>query len=178
MDALTLCIVGERGFAVNKDTTVCFRTSQDTRQALDDLARNEKLSISAVIHGLLLEYVREKQVRPAEGSEKRQHLRKKVSLPAFVYESDPKSARPGTILDLSLAGARISVPQSDRLELDETTKEKQLGLLFTLPLEKKAITVKCCTTRVQGTDGSAEVGARFVDSDFESYQRLQNFLLQ
>jgi hypothetical protein len=162
---------------VNKDTTICFRTSQDTRQALDDLARNEKLSISAVIHGLLLEFIREKQVH-SEGSERRQHLRKKVSLPAFVYESDPKSARPGTILDLSLAGARISVPQSERLELNETTKEKQLGLLFTLPLGKKAITVKCCTTRVQGAHGSAEVGARFVDSDFESYQRLQNFLLQ
>ncbi len=164
---------------MKKDITICFRTSDELRSSLEKVAKEGRRSLSAMIENILYDYLKEKRIAPTMDSEKRRFFRKEVSLPAFVYESgaEARDAQAGIIVDISLGGLRISVPKDAKIEITESS-EKQLELLFTLPNEKTPIQMKCKPARVKDSNGDLEVGASFIDSDFKSYQKLQNYLIQ
>ena len=164
---------------MKKDITICFRTTDELRGSLDKVAKEGRRSLSAMIENILYDYLKEKRVSLAMDKEKRRYFRKEVSLPAFVYEagSEAKEAEAGIIGNISLGGLRISVPKECKINITESD-DKELDLLFTLPNEKTPITMKCKPARVNDGDCDLEVGARFVDSDFRSYQKLQNYLIQ
>lgn len=161
---------------MRKDLTICFRTSDDLRTSLEKVAANERRSLSSIIETILYDFLKQKKALQSLKKERRRYPRKPVSFPTFVYKSgsEEQALQPGTIVDISLGGIRILIPYDAKV--DETAN---MGTLFTLPNEKIPLKMHCAVNRViPAEENIKEVGASFVDSDFASYQKLQNYLVQ
>jgi c-di-GMP-binding flagellar brake protein YcgR len=111
--------------------------------------------------------------------ERRTFSRKKVSLPAFVYNDDRKTKELGTgiITDISLGGLLISIPKGAKLQLSEDSSNNEIRMVFTLPEFQRSISVTCQPQRVEESEEAVQIGAAFVDSDFQSCQILQKYLM-
>ena len=162
---------------MKKSITICFRTSEDLRKPLEKIARENRRSLSAIIEHALHDYLKLRG-NLAEGTEKRRHPRKEVSLPAFISLTGSEGPYPGIILDLSLGGVKLSVPSDSSIEIKEDGQKTHINILFTLPKEKTPVAMTCNPSRVERINGDIEVGATFADCDFTNYQKLQNYLLQ
>ena len=161
---------------MKKDLTICFRTSDDLRTSLEKIAADERRSLSSIIETILYDFLKQKKALQSLKKERRRYPRKPVSFPTFVYKSgsEEQALQPGTIVDISLGGIRILIPYDAKV--DETAN---MGTLFTLPNEKVPLKMHCAVNRViPAEENIKEVGASFVDSDFASYQKLQNYLVQ
>ncbi|MBA4390180.1 MAG: hypothetical protein C0399_04500 [Syntrophus sp. (in: bacteria)] len=159
---------------MKKDVTICFRTSEDLRASLDKVAAGERRSLSSIIETVLYDYLKEKKELRSLKSEKRIYGRREVSLPAFVYKRGlgESALQTGTILDLSLGGLRVSVPQEYDVQ-----QEGEFDTIFTIPNEKMPVKMKCSVKGVlDGTDNTREILAAFVDGDFLGYQKLHGYL--
>ncbi len=161
---------------MRKELTICFRTSDELRTSLEKIATEERRSLSSIIETILYDSLKQKKALQSLKKERRRYPRKPVSLPTFVYKNDSEEQglHPGTIVDISLGGIRILLPHDAKI--DETAN---IGTLFTLPNEKMPLKIQCAVHRVMPAEENIkEVGASFVDSDFMSYQKLQNYLIQ
>jgi hypothetical protein len=161
---------------MSKGITICFRTSEWLRSALEAIAREEKRSLSQVIELILEEYVKE-QTDLMEQEERRKYSRKPATIPAFVRGADP-TATPlhgAVILDISLGGLRISVPRECISEIGDSHGTSQFETSFVLPDGDKPIRIVCRSQRVVPVNGSVYIGASFVDSEFVNYQQLQKY---
>ena len=160
---------------MKKDVTICFRTSEDLRVSLEKIADGERRSLSSIIETVLFNYLKDRGGLKSLKNERRNYPRKEVSLPAFVYKRDSTEAslQTGIILDLSLGGLRISVPQ----EYD-VNQENEFDTIFTIPNEKTPIKMKCTIKRIfDGLENMKELAASFVDGDFPGYQKLHKYLM-
>jgi hypothetical protein len=164
---------------VKKPITICFRTSEELRNALETVAREDRRSLSSVIELVLTDYLKMKRdFSDRDQIERRRYPRKQVTIPAYVEVSDGGVTRHGAvILDLSLGGMRVSVPKECVSKIYEKGKKSHFETSFTLPSENKPVRVVCKPERVVPSNGNVYVGARFVDADFTAYQRLQQYLV-
>jgi hypothetical protein len=161
---------------MKKDLTICFRTSDDLRTSLEKIATDERRSLSSIIETILYDFLKQKKALQSLKQERRRYPRKPVSFPTFVYKSgsEEQALQPGTIVDISLGGIRILIPYEAKVD-----EAANIGTLFTLPNEKIPLKMHCAVNRViPAEENIKEVGASFVDSDFASYQKLQNYLVQ
>jgi hypothetical protein len=165
---------------MRKETTICFRSSEELRSALETLARGDRRTLSSVIELILTDYVRanSKLAEPAR-QEKRKFPRKPTTVPAYVRNCMGDVANHGAvILDMSLGGLRVSVPKEWGTQLtSETAKGRQFEASFALPERSTPVRVVCEPERVVPSVGHLHVGARIVDADFEDYQLLQRHLM-
>lgn len=160
---------------MKKQVTICFRTSEELRSALEEVARGDRRSLSSAIELILTDYAKRNGVFSAS-EERRRFARKPVSIPAFVKRTQPgpQTRQSAVILDLSLNGMRLSLPKDavaavpDKNDLFETS--------FALPDRSEPITVVCRPERVLPVNGNVHVGASFVDADFHNYRDLQQYL--
>jgi hypothetical protein len=104
--------------------------------------------------------------------EKRRYLRKKVSAPALVSGLDG-TIHSGMVNDISLGGLHVSLPDSFQCEMRDDSK---ISVVFTLPESARPLTVQCALRHVD-SNGQTNIGATFIDTDFGSYQTLQNYLI-
>ncbi len=154
-----------------RDTVICFRTSDELRKAIEKVSSAERRSLSSVIENILYDYVENK--RPARTEEeKRRYPRKKISAPALVTSLDG-TVHAGMVNDLSLGGINFSVPNNFKQEEGDDSK---ISLVFTLPKSEKPLSVQCTAKHVR-SNGQTNVGATLIDTDFQSYQTLQNYLV-
>jgi hypothetical protein len=160
------------GGNVKKEITICFRTSNDLRKPLEDVAREERRSLSALIQNVLHDYVNQKKNLPS-GKERRRHPRKEVSLPAFASLEGSEGAQPIVIQDISLGGLRLSLAEAEK----SFNQKTPMSIFFALPEQKSPVTIRCEPSRIRDAKGEVEVGATFADCDFPTYQKLQNYLL-
>ncbi|OPY73591.1 MAG: PilZ domain protein [Syntrophorhabdus sp. PtaU1.Bin050] len=161
---------------MKKDLTICFRTSDDLRTSLEKIAADERRSLSSIIETILYDFLKQKKALQSLKKERRRYPRKPVSFPTFVYKngSEEQALQPGTIVDISLGGVRILIPYDAKID-----EAAGIGTLFTLPNEKIPLKIQCAINRViPAEENIKEVGASFIDSDFASYQKLQNYLIQ
>ena len=160
-----------------KPITICFRTSEELRGALETAARKDRRSLSSVIESILTDYLKRNRGF-SNRVERRRYPRKQVTIPAYVEVSDTGITRHGAvILDLSLGGMRVSVPKECVSKIYERGEKSHFKMSFTLPSENKPVRVVCKPERVVPSNGNVYVGARFVDADFTAYQRLQQYLI-
>ena len=153
-----------------RDTTICFRTSDDLRNELERISTSERRSLSSLIENVLYDYVGLKE--PIRlNDEKRRDPRKKVSVPALVTGPDG-TVHAGVVNDVSLGGLNFFVPDSFDQEMGE---EFKISIVFTLPQTERPLTVKCSPRHVR-SDGQTNMGASLTDADFQSYRILQNYL--
>ncbi len=164
---------------MRKTVTICFRTSEELKKSLEAAAKKDNRSVSSTIETIIYEFLKGKQELKASGSERRRYERRTVSIPAFLYESESseKNFMSGLIVDISLGGMKISIAKDPAVEAYRSGESPQFEALFALPNEVRPVNVRCKTCRVVDTNGDVHVGATFIDSDFNSYQTLQRYLV-
>lgn len=157
---------------MTRDTVICFRTSEELRKALEKISEADRRSLSSVIENILYDYVGHKGSKGLRG-EKRRHSRKKVSAPALVSGVDG-AVHAAMVNDISLGGLHISVLDGFQCEMRDDAK---MSIVFTLPQSERPLSVQCLPRHVR-ENGQTAIGASFIDTDFQSYQALQNFLME
>jgi hypothetical protein len=162
---------------MRKEVTICFRTSEELRSALERAAREDRRSLSSAIELILTDYLEKNHEFPHQ-KERRRFMRKQVSIPAQVRSNDwEKKEHTAVILDISLSGLRVSLPKESMPEIYEGEETPTFETSFVLPREEKSIRIVCRPQRVVPVNGNIHVGASFVDSDFTNYQQLQQYLV-
>jgi hypothetical protein len=159
---------------MKKDVTICFRTNEELKQTLEKIAEVERRSLSSIIENILHGQVKDKVELKSGKKERRRYGRKEVSLPAFVYKREVKDStlQTGIVIDISLGGLKISIPQEY-----EAVNDGEFDTIFTIPNEKTPVKMRCTIKRiVEGGETTKELGADFVDGDFPSYQKLHKYL--
>ncbi len=154
-----------------RDTVICFRTSEQLRKALEGISQNDRRSLSSVIENALYDYV-SKSAPVKVQEEKRRYPRKKISVPALVTGPDGV-VHAGMVNDISLGGLNLSMPNGS---FQESDGEPKLSLVFALPQSEKPLTMQCSPRHVRA-DAQTNMGLTLVDTDFQSYQTLQNYLV-
>ncbi len=164
---------------MKKSITICFRTDQKLRVLLETAAREDKRTMSAAIERILTDYLEKNRgFSDRVLVERRRYPRKQVTMPAYVEVSGANATRlSAVILDLSLGGMRVSIPKEYVSKIYKWEKESSFAISFTLPSEKKPVRVQCSPQRLIPSNGNAYLGVRFVDAEFESYQRIQQYLV-
>ncbi|MGA3174136.1 MAG: PilZ domain-containing protein [Syntrophorhabdales bacterium] len=163
---------------MKKEVTICFRTSEDLRSSLERVAREDHRSLSSAIEVILTEYLSKNPEFPHR-QERRRYGRKRVSIPARIKVTDiGKRQYEATILDISLSGLRVALPKESLSEIYEGAGNPQFETSFMLPdEEEKSVRFVCKPQRVVPVNGSIHVGASFIDTEFTSYQQLQQYLM-
>lgn len=164
---------------MNKSIMICFRTSEELRDAIDAIAKKEKRSVSATIEMILYKHLEErKDYKPAQ-QENRRYPRKTLTAPALIrkFGSDNTSPQVGIIVDISLDGLQISIPDNSQHEIQEDREAARISIVFALPDYKRPISMQCVPKRMYPSGSETRIGASLVDTDFASYQALQNYLV-
>jgi hypothetical protein len=164
---------------MTKNITICFRTNDDLRKALEKISEKERRSLSSMIENILLEYLEDEKALKRTNEEKRRFPRKPVEAPALIrgLTPDAKDVSAGIILNMSIGGLEISIPSNYECEIREDQENAKFSVVFTLPQSKRPLTVQCALQHARSIDGETNIGASFCDSDFTSYQAIQNYLI-
>ena len=164
---------------MTKNVTICFRTNDDLRKAFKKISQQERRSISSVIENILYAHLKDGKALGQAKEEKRRYPRKALDAPALISELTPDSEDliAGIISNMSIGGLQISIPSSYQYEIKEDTENTRISVVFTLPENKKPLTVQCVPQHVERSNDETAIGASFCDSDFASYQAIQSYLL-
>ena len=164
---------------MNKDRTICFRTSQELRKVLEKIAGKQRRSVSSTIEVILRAHLEDrKALRPAD-QERRRFQRKTVNIPAMIEGliPDETAMQLGAILDVSLSGLHISIPDIPHFDVTEGRASPPISVVFALPKVEKTLTLQCVPRHVLHRDEETHIGASIMNADFASYQTLQNYLI-
>ena len=164
---------------MNKNITICFRTSEDLRNALEVISKAERRSLSGTIENILYRHLEDKKEYKQMREDKRRFPRKSVAVPALISElgSTDATMQAGIVLDLSLGGLQISLPDNYQYEISENRETSRISVVFTLPDSKRPLAMQCVPKRVYPSDRETRIGASFIDTDFASQQALQSYLV-
>ncbi len=164
---------------MKKEITICFRTNEGLRSALEVVAREDRRSLSSAIELILTDYLKKNRDFPdREQEDRRRYHRKHVTIPAYVKTCDTDISQHGAvILDMSLGGMCLSVPKECVSQIYDAGEKSQFEASFVLPETNKPVRVTCKPERVVPSNGNVYVGASFVDADFSNYQHLQQYLM-
>jgi hypothetical protein len=163
---------------MKKDYLICFRTSENLRTALEQYSASQRRSLSSSIETILYDYLKSQNIIFESKNERRRHPRKQVSIPAYISLADTKkqNLKPGIIADISSGGIRVSVPKGSDFTIIEDDSSMTFDLHFVLPNEKTPVNFKCNTCKINDDETETQINACFVDSDFNSIQKLNNYL--
>jgi hypothetical protein len=164
---------------MKKEITICFRTNEELRSALEVVAHEDRRSLSSAIELILTDYLKKNKEFPIrDHQEKRKFTRKQVAIPAYVKACNAQASQHGAvILDMSLGGMCVSVPKECVPHIYEEGVSSSFEASFTLPKGSKPIRMICKPERVVPSNGNAFIGASFIDAEFENYQNLQEYLV-
>ena len=158
-----------------KAITICFRTSEHLRNALENISVEDRRSLSSTIENILYTYIEEKKGLKLVQEENRRYPRKSVSVPALLSFNNETSA--GIVLDISLGGLQISIPSGYQLEIKEDEENSRISVVFTLPEIKKPLSVQCVPEHIVHSNGETTMGVSFADTGFVNYQTIQDYLI-
>jgi hypothetical protein len=163
---------------MNKDHSICFRTSIHLRNALEEIARMQKKSLSSTIEDILGSSLQERKAFMLAGQERRRFPRRKLGIPARIAMPGPYAAvQQGALVDLSLSGLRYSIPSGLDSGIAESQATSTVSVAFTLPGGNRPLTLECAVRHRHRTDVETSVGTSFTNADFTSYQALQDYLI-
>ena len=162
---------------MKKDSLICFRASKDLHESLARVAQEDQRSLSSTIEIALVSYLKERKAFLGVEKEKRQYPRKVLSIPAMINKQDPGQIEAGAITEISLCGLRVLIPKDFKHEIAIDSHGSRFEIVFTLPAEAMPIKLTCESKRVVESPDSINIGASFVDANFQSYQALQTYLM-
>jgi hypothetical protein len=164
---------------MGKSLMICFRTSEQLRTAIEVIAKEERRSVSATIEKILYKYLEERKAYKPVQEENRRYPRKTLTAPALIQDldSDNTSQQAGIVVDISLDGLQISIPDNYQYDVREDRENSRISIIFTLPDCKRPISMLCEPKRTYPAGSETRIGASIVDTDFASYQAIQNYLV-
>jgi hypothetical protein len=164
---------------MSKSIMVCFRTTEELRDAIEAIAKEERRSLSSTIEKILYKHLEERKVYKPAQQENRRYPRKMITAPALIRELGSENGLPqvGIVVDISLDGLQISIPDSYQFDTRESKEASRISIVFALPDYKRPITMHCVPKRMYPSGSETRIGATLVDTDFASYQALQNYLV-
>lgn len=165
---------------MNKKIEICFQTSPNVREKLEELAGNKGLEVSTLIQNIVMDFFGRKRCEADSGSEKREFPRHTTAIPVVVqihFGQNETHYRTGTILDISMGGVRITLPKHENLNSDIIMDSNHLEILFRLPRAGRASTFRCEPKRTSTFDENIELGAKFTDADLMSQQLVHKYIM-
>jgi hypothetical protein len=163
---------------MEKDTTICFQTTPDIRDAIEGMAEKEKRCVSEVIESILNEHLKGNKALKCVSQNRRRSERKPVFLPAFI--GDPRWQRrdfiAATIQDISFGGIRVSIPKGTRVKIDNYGNEAQFSVIFSVPDTLWPIHMECRPKWIADSEESLQLGAAIVNPDLNVYKVIQKYL--
>jgi hypothetical protein len=164
---------------MSKNIMICFRTSEELRNAIEAIAKEEKRSVSAMIEKILYRHLEERKDYKPVKQENRRYPRKMLTAPALIRQlgSENTSQQVGIVVDISLDGLQISIPDNYQYDIREEREASKISIVFTLPDYKRPITMQCVPKRSYPAGSETRIGASIVDADFASCQAIQKYLL-
>ncbi|MDP1992776.1 MAG: PilZ domain-containing protein [Syntrophales bacterium] len=163
---------------MEKDTTICFQTTSDIRDAIEEIAEKENRSVSAVVESIVYQHLKENKALKCAVPNRRRSEREKVSFPAFI--GDPRWQRrdfiAATIQDISFGGIRVSIPKGTRVKIDNYGKEAEFSVIFSVPDTLWPIHMECRPKWVADSEEAVQLGAALVNTDLTAYKVMQKYL--
>ena len=166
---------------MEKNTTICFKTTPEMNNALNRVAEDEKRSVSEVVDDIITHYLTDRNVFQVRKRDRRRYERKKVNLSAHI--GDPRWQRCDfqaiKMVDISIGGVGFVVPQGAKREIlknSDSTMDKII-MIFRLPTHYWPVSVQIAPQRILEYTDEIMVGATLVNPDFHAYSALQKYMM-
>lgn len=171
-------IIRKKGQTMIKDSSICFRASKEMRASLLQISKEDRRSLSSTIANILSDYLKKRKGASAtDKSEKRQYPREALSVPAVINQPETSQMGIAAITEISLGGLKILLPRELEERLAIEAQGSRFEVVFNLPSNNKPIRLSCESRNVADIEDDFQVGATFVDADFENYKSLQAYLI-
>ena len=123
---------------MSKSIMICFRTSEELRDAIEMIAKEERRSLSAMIEKILYKHLEERKDYKPVQQENRRYPRKMITAPALITELDSENTSPkvGIVVDISLNGLQISIPDNYQYDIQEDGRLPEFPLSLRCPIIK------------------------------------------
>ncbi len=163
---------------MKKDTSICFRASKDLHEALLKISKEDRRSLSSTIAIILSDYAAKRKIVTDETKkEKRQFPREILSVPAVINQPATDQVGIAAITEISLGGLKILLPKELEERLMIEGQGSKFEVVFNLPSNNKPIRLACESKCSINAQDSVQIGASFVDADFQNYKALQAYLM-
>lgn len=150
-------------------------------ERLAGIGKCNGLSLSALLNEILQSYLETNDPNFRSGEDRRRFNRKKVIIPAIIYEKNESESigrySSSTILDLSLGGVRLSFPLGSESKTQIIKSGTEFEVIFSLNGSKEPVVFKCNAARLEKKDYGVQVGAAFNASNVQSHDYLQKHLV-
>ena len=147
---------------------------------LKPLARERNQDIQELVQEILQRFLEDNQGDAEEMQERRRYRRKKIILPAMVYEKSPNGDMgryfSSSILDVSIGGTRLVFPLDKEGRIEFLCSSKEFEIICYLPDSEVLSRFKCSPRYLVKKEESLQVGAAFRETDTGSFEPLSNFL--
>ncbi len=148
---------------------------------LQAIALEKKIRPSMLLEGILVEYIRKSKLDKEDLEEKRRFRRKKVAIPAMVYESseEPNVGRyfSTTIYDVSLGGICLAFPleRYDKIEFIKTNSSYEVICYLSDP--KTLSRFKCTPQHVKKNEYTLKVGGSLLGASRFSHDQFSECIM-
>ncbi len=131
-----------------------------------------------MIEKILYKHLEERKDYKPVQQENRRYPRKMITAPALITElgSENTSPKVGIVVDISLNGLHFSIPDNYQYDIQEAGRLPEFPLYLRCPIIKDPSPCNTYPTARILPD-ETRIGASLIDTDFASYQALQNYLV-
>ncbi len=155
----------------------------DQVEGLAEIAAKRGVSMALLVGDIVDEYLETERFKTESAQEKRQHIRKPVTLPAVLQAAlsgNEIHSRTGTVVDISLGGLKISFSSKDQRHVDLLQKAPSFEIIFKLPDMEEIFSFKCKPVRLDKNVVDVKLGASFepFDAQDESFKVFRRFLAE
>lgn len=157
------------------------RMTAKVREALRRAANLEHRTMASLLEKIIADYL-EKQEHPFSktvSQERRKNPRINTVLPSVTHyktEAGSLVSFPCVVLNLSLGGALIAYPRGSEIEDASIREMPNFSLCLELPRMKEQACFQCASPRAFDIDNGLKIGAKFIDSQVDSFGRLGAYL--
>ena len=163
---------------MKKDSSICFRASKELHESLLQISKEDRRSLSSTIAIILSDYLNKRKISTYETKqEKRQYPREVLSVPAVIMQPDTQQEGIADITEISLGGLKIMLPKDMKDPLRIDGQGSKFEVVFNLPSSNKPLRFSCESKSFINSIDSVDIGAAFVDADFQNYKALQAYLM-
>lgn len=163
---------------MKKESSICFRASKELHDSLLQVSKEDRRSLSSTIANILSDYLKKRKVSAGQDKqEKRQYPREVLSVPAVINQPHTSQMGIAAITEISLGGLKIILPKELEERLAIEAQGSKFEVVFNLPTNNKPIRLSCESRNAVDSNDSFQIGATFVDADFQNYKSLQAYLI-
>jgi hypothetical protein len=165
---------------MKKDAVYSLRLSQRVRNALQIAADEKHRSVASLLDDIITDWLEtEGYLKHHEpGMERRRFIRKPLSLSCHLRFKDQSGKKdlPGKILDLSIGGVRIRIPNVLKSNLNFGKLPPRFVLFPEFPSQAKETKLNCTPCHFKKENSSVVIGAVFAALDTDQKDFLSQYL--